>query len=88
MDRNIAQLQGEFSTAMKENVALQAAFGGTRADLIKDISETREIVAANSAKLDDIKSDIGGLQSQIAAMRSGNRDHHDFMIKKGPGGPQ
>jgi len=75
MDRNIGQLHDEFAQVMQQNGALQGALGGTRSDLIKDISETREIVAANSAKLDDVKSQLGDLQTQVNEVR-------DMLLKK------
>jgi hypothetical protein len=81
----IGQLHDQFAQVMQQDVVLQGAFGGARADLAKDISETRLIVANFSGKLDtidykiadvvegmkDMRADIGALRD---AVKIPNRD--------------
>jgi len=70
MDHNISQLQDQFALVMKQNGDLQGALGGARADLIKDISETRVIVASLDGKLDTLNYKMSDMIEGIKVMRA------------------
>jgi hypothetical protein len=70
MDRNVGQLHDQFAQVMQQNGALQSAFGGTRADLIKDIADTRVTVQSFNGKLDVLATQIGYVAGDMKDMRA------------------
>lgn len=77
---DVRDLRTDFKTAMSQNTQVREALSGVNLQLAQKISETREIVAGNSAKLDAVQSDVRALQSDTREMRS--------ILLKAPWGPK